>query len=231
MKGIVLASLMVVGILVFAGAALGVTYVKYDEATTNIILEDGIKCTIDGKDISNGETVTSNLKGGYLNVHVESDTPIVFGYSGVWYSDDVSETKDGDSAGEVTSYDFKIPFSHGKYNGTLLVRNMASDEYGCPISMVLHFDESKIMVWFSMANSYRHDGETVTALGNCVFDVKHVDGTVHTFTWDGSWGNDWGDHEVLQGTKSAGTVKIRISSIQSPSAPSSGEITFALADN
>ena len=231
MKGIVLASLMVVGILVFAGAALGVTYVKYDEATTNIILEDGIRCTIDGKDISNGETVTSNLKGGYLNVHVESDTPIVFGYSGVWYSDDVSETKDGDSADEVTSYDFKIPFSHGKYNGTLLIKNMASEAYGCPISMVLHFDESKIMVWFSMANSYRHDGETVTALGNCVFDVKHVDGTVHTFTWDGSWGNDYGDHGVLQGTQSATEIEVYISSFQSLNAPSHGEITFTLADN
>ena len=231
MKGIVLASLMVVGILVFAGLALGVAYAKYDEATTTIILEDGIRCNIDGKDIGNGEKITTELTGGYLNVHVEYDTPIVFGYSGAWYSDDRTETQDGDSSTEVTSYDIKISFSHGKYNGTLLVRNMASDEYGCPISMVLHFDESKIKVWFSMANSYRHDGDAITVLGDCVFDISHVDGQVHTFTWDGSWGNDWGDHEVLQGTKSAGTVKIRISSIQRPSAPSSGEIPFALADN
>lgn len=230
MKGIVLTTLMIAGILLFAGTALAVTYTKNDVATTEITLEAGIRCSIDGKDISSGDTITTNLKGGYLNIHVESDTPMVFGYFGEWTSDGTVEIKSGDSSAEVTSYNLQIPFGHGKYDGSLVIRNNGSDAYGYPISMVMHFDESKINVWFSMANSYRHDGEKVTALGNCVFDISHVDGTPHTFKWDGSWGNDVGDHGVLQGTENARIVEISISSFQSLNGPSSGEITFELAD-
>lgn len=230
MRGIVLASLMIVGVLVLAGTAIGVTYAKYDEATTEIILEDGINCTIEGKQVSNGDRVTSGLKDGYLNIHAESETPMVIGYSGVWYSDDRTEIQNGDSNNEVTSYDFRIPFNHGKYNGKLLIRNMASDAYGYPITMVLHFDESKITVWYGMANSYAHDGQTVHILGDVAFDVHHVDKNNHTFSWNGYWGNDLGDHKDLQGTETTNALELIISGFQCNFGPCSGEITFTVTD-
>ncbi len=230
MRGIVLTTLMIIGILVFAGTAIGVSYAKYDEATTTVTIEDGLKCTINGKAVSNGDVITTKLDGGYLKVCVESEFPAVIGCFGVWYTDGKTVTENKDSTDEVTCYEFKIPFNHGDYNGSLLVRNMGSDAYGCPISMVLHFDESKVRVWFSLANSYRHDGETVWVLGECEFDVLAVDGQTHTFSWDGSWGNDVGDHGVLKGTKTTSEVALRISSYQSLNAPSEGEITFTYTD-
>ena len=230
MKGIAIASLMIVGILVFAGTALGVTYSKYDEATTEVILEDGIRCTIDGKDVNNGDEITSGLKGGYLNVHVESEAPIVFGYSGFWYSDDRTVIMNGDSGTEVTSYDFRIPFNHGEYNGGLTIRNTGSDAYGYPIHMVLHFDESKIKVWAGWANDYRHDGDTIGILGDVAVDLSHVDGNSHTFNWDGYWGNDLGDHKDLQGTETAKIAELIISGFQCNYGPCTGEITFTVTD-
>ena len=221
---------MVVGILFLAGTALGVTYAKYDEATTEIILEDGITCTINGKEVSNGEKVTSEMKGGYLNVHAESETPIVFGYSGVWYSDDRADVQNGKSTDEVTSYDFKIPFNHGKYNGRMVIKNDASDSYGYVITMVLHFDESKMTLWFSFYDDFRHDGDTVHILGDDVFEVRHVDKQTHDFSWDGYYRDDWGNYKALQGAETTDDVLVRIASYDNYNAPASGEITFTVAN-
>ena len=228
MRGIILASLMVVGILVFAGTAIGVTYAKYDEATTTVTIDDSLKCTINGKDVSNGETITTKLDGGYLKVHVESETPVVIGCSGVWYSDDKTVTEFEETDKEVTSYDFKIPFNHGKFNGKLMIGNKASDGYCCPIQLVLHFDESKIMIWFSFDDDFRHDGETVTVLGYDVFGIKHVDGQSHTFSWNGSWGNDKGDYGSISGTDTSTEVAVRINNFRNMNAVSTGDVTFTL---
>ena len=135
---------MVVGILLFAGTAIGLSYAKYDEATTTIIVEDGLKCCVDGKEITGKSTITTNLKGGYLKVCVESEKPAVIGYYGVWYNDVDKQTREGQSSEEVTSYSIDIPFNHGKYDGSLVIRNMGSEAYGAPIHMKIHFDESKI---------------------------------------------------------------------------------------
>ena len=230
MRGIVLASLMIVGILVFAGTALGVTYYKYDEATTTIILGDGLTCTIDGKEVKNGDTITSELRGGYLNAHVESNTPVVIGYVGLWASDGDTEKREGDSSVEVTSYDIKIPFNHGSYNGKLQIWDLADDASGNLITLVLHFDESKMTVWFSFANDYRHDGETIHVLGYDVFELRHVDKKSHTFSWDGTWSNDLGQSASLKGSQYADDIVLYIDSFHEPYGPSTGDITFTVED-
>lgn len=230
MKGIIMASLMVVGILVFAGTAIGVTYAKYDEATTQVTVGDGLRCTINGKAVSDGETVTTKLDGGYLKVHVESDTPVLIGCSGVWYSDKNTATEHEETDKEVTSHDFKIPFRHGKYNGKLMISDTASADYCCPIQLVLHFDESKIMIWFSFANDFRHDGDTVTVLGYDVFGIKHVDGQSHTFSWNGSWGNDKGDYGSISGTDTGTEVSVNINNFRNMNAVSTGDVTFTLVE-
>ena len=230
MRGIVLASLMIVGILVFAGTALGVTYYKYDEATTTIILGDGLTCTIDGKEVKNGDTITSELRGGYLNAHVESNTPVVIGYVGLWASDGDTEKREGDSSVEVTSYDIKIPFNHGSYNGKLQIWDLADDASGNLITLVLHFDESKMTLWFSFYDDFRHDGDTVHILGDDVFEVRHVDKQTHDFSWDGYYRDDWGNYKALQGAETTDDVLVRIASYDNYNAPASGEITFTVAN-
>ena len=76
MKGMVLFSLMAAGVILFAGAAIGLSYTKYDELTTTIDLDDGITCTLNGKEVSNGETVTIRQDMGTVRVHLESEYPI-----------------------------------------------------------------------------------------------------------------------------------------------------------
>ena len=187
---------MAVGILVFAVTAIGLSYAKYDEATTTVFLGDGITCTIDGKEVSNGDTVKAPVKGGYLEVHAESATPAIIGYSGMWTDGDKTCTSSGKTDSEVSESDFKIAFNHGSFSGRMSIKNMGIDELQ-PIELKFTIDESKVTV--KHGGDVIHDGDSFTIYGDDAFSVSTVDGQKHTITWDGRWSNPDGESSGASG--------------------------------
>ena len=225
MKGIILATLMTVGILVFAGAAIGLSYAKYDEATTTVILEDGITCTINGKEVSNGDTVTVRTEGGYLNVRAESPAPAIIGYSGQWTAGDKTCKSTECTEDEVETFEFKVALSHGSFTGRMVIKDMGGDELQ-PIELKFSIDESKVTVVHG--SDVIHDGDTFTIYGDDAFTATTVDGQKHTINWDGHWSNPDGEssgasgcHYTISTTisvqdfiyfeKATGTMKITVS--------------------
>ena len=86
MKGKILFALMIVGILVFAGIAVGVAYSKYGDVTTEVVMDDGLTCTINGKEVKNGDTITVNLQSTKLNVCVNTEKATRIACTGWWQS-------------------------------------------------------------------------------------------------------------------------------------------------
>ena len=225
MKGIILSALMVAGILLFAGTAIGLSYAKYDEATTTVILEDGITCTINGKEVGNGDTMNVKMEGGYLNVCARSPDAAVIGYSGQWTSGDRTCTGTDTSGDEVTDFDFKIALSHGSFTGRVVIKNMGADELQ-PIELTFTIDESKVTVVHG--GDVIKNGDVFTLIGDDSFNVTTVDGQKHTIRWDGHWSNPDGESSGASGChytvsttivvqdfiyfeKATGTMKITVS--------------------
>ena len=207
MKGITLATLMVVGIFVLAAGAIGLSYAKYDEATTTVILEDGITCTINGKEVSNGETVTVKLEGGYLNVHAVAPMPMVIGYSGQWTAGDNTCKSTVWTGSEVESYDFKVAINHGKFTGRMVIKDLGGDELQ-PIELKFSIDESKVTV--KHGGDVIHDGDTFTIYGDDAFTATTVDGQKHTINWDGHWSNPDGESSGASGCHYTVTATISV---------------------
>ena len=207
MKGITLATLMTVGILVFAATAIGLSYAKYDEATTTVVLEDGIACTINGKEVSSGETVTVRTEGGYLNVCAKSPSPAIIGYSGQWTSGDRTSTATKWTDKEVEEYDFKIALNHGSYTGRMTIKNMDGDELQ-PIDIKFTIDESKVTV--THGSTVVHDGDVVTLVGDDAFQAATVDGQKHTIRWDGHWSNPDGESSGTSGCHYTASTTITV---------------------
>ena len=121
---------MTVGILAFAALCIGLSYAKYDEVTTTVTLDDGITCCINGKEVSNGDTVTVNMKAAKLKICVSSESDQAIGYLGRWSSADHQVTSSQKDPSTVKNGEFIIDFNHGSYTGTLTVKYLGADSGG-----------------------------------------------------------------------------------------------------
>ena len=189
MRGVALLALMTAGFIIFAGIALGVTYTKYDQITTTVTLEDGITCTIEGKEVSSGETIAVNPEFGSMNVHVESATPAVFGYAGKWTSGDDTWKSTGKTDSEATSADFKIDFKHGEFTGSMYICNMGGDYDYKPIAMEFHIEGDEYLK-VCIGDTVIHDGDKMTLTGDTSVTISTADGQRHHISYEGWWGND-----------------------------------------
>lgn len=207
MKGIVLSALMIAGVLLLAGTAIGLSYTKYDEATTTVTLDDGIRCCINGKEVGNGDTVTVKLEAAKLKVCVCSDSEQAIGYHGRWSSADHEVTGNQKDASTVGKGEFVIDFNHGSYTGILTIKYLGADSGGQTI--LFDFDIC--------------DGVTVTSGGS---DIKNgdtrgfTDDTIYiTVTTDDGqkrnisytyWWGDAGEGGFGTGSEYDSTVQIAI---------------------
>ena len=194
MKGSILFSLIIVGILLFAGTAVGLSFTKYDEATTFVKLDNGIRCTINDVEVGDSHAVTVKTRDGYLDVHVESTDPAVIGYSGKWTSGDRSYVSTDTTDSEVTSYDFKILLDRGKFDGNLAIRNLGAED-GKTLTLTFFIDEH---LYVQVNSQDVHDNDKITYSGSeIVVSVLTKDGETHDLFLEGRWGNQSGeDYEV-----------------------------------
>ena len=207
MRGITLATLMVVGILAVAATAIGLSYAKYDEATTTVTIEDGIKCCINGKEVSNGDTVTVKLEAAKLKIEVCSEYEQPIGYAGKWTSNDHTVTSSKTDDSTVKSGTFTVDLNHGKYNGILRIGFMDGD--GDLANVVLKFTIGEGITVTSGSDEIK-DGDTYTFIGDSKIIVKTNDGQRHDVKYSGSWSNDCGMSGGASGQELNSSVTIDI---------------------
>lgn len=209
MKGIALSALMIVGILLFAGIAIGVNYSKYGEVTTTVEIDDGLTCTINGKEVSNGDTVTVDLEFCKLKVCVNSDAATLIACSGDWSSDgDRVSFSDGTDS-EVTCAEFTIDFGKAaSFNGIIVIDKAVDDLDHDPISLYFTYDD-KIVV--RLNGNEVASGTTLWYKEDIDLEVITVDGEEYDIHWYGSYRNhyDTGDKTIDgSGHWSSGTIHL-----------------------
>ncbi len=202
MKGITILALMTAGFVLFAGIALGVTYAKYDEATTTVTIDNGITCTINGKEVSNGETITVTPDLGSLRIHVESDYALPIGISGGWQSgDDIVTAECNDAT------DYTVNLGHGKFVGELMIGFIYdSSDLGAVILTFTITDDITVKAGGTTINN----GDTYTFNGDGQIIVTTNDGEKHNVKYNGSWSNPDGMSGGASGQELNSSVTIYI---------------------
>ena len=183
MKGITLFALMAAGFVLFAGIAIGLSYTKYDEITTTVEVGDGITCTINGKEVSNGETITVPADLGALKVHAETDYDLPIIIAGKWTSD--SKTV---SDYRIDAKDMNVNVGIGKFTGKLIVKFTDDGDLG---AVVLTFTIGD-GITVKCGGDEIKNGDTYTFDGDSSVIVTTNDGQKHDIKYSGSWSNDYG---------------------------------------
>ena len=190
-----------------AGASMFFLSGMNDEITTTVSVGAGLTCTINDKEVSNGDELvlkeTSELK-----VSVKTIDLVQIRVAGSWTSDknvygDVYTT---DSP--VKEADFTFKLNHGKFTGKLEILNMAENSGDInPIHLKFSFDESKVTV--SCGGSEIKDGDTFTFDGDSTVSVESKVGRVN-ISYSGSWKNADGMSGGASGNKLGTTASISI---------------------
>ena len=207
MKGKYLLAFMVVGILLLTVMCLGVTYNKYDEVTSQVIMDEGITCTINGKAVADGDVVTVNPNFGKLKICVDSQYELPIGVAGIWKSDKETITASSTDSSIVKSGEIKAMFGHGSYDGTLRV--FFTDDDGCLADIVLTFKISDGLMVRSQGISIT-DGAQFTFSGDSTINVTTADGQKHNIKYSGSWSNDCGMSSGASGNEYGESATINI---------------------
>ena len=208
MKGKILFALMIVGILVFAGTAIGVNYSKYGDVTTEVVMDDGLTCTINGKEVKNGDTVTVNLQFTKLKVCVEAEKATRIACSGWWNSSDDRITFQDGTNDEKTCAEFTIEFGKAThFDGSIYIDNCDKEMDHDPIclSLICDFDLITVKIGDKELTEY----DSIYYRDDIDITVIAKDGKVHDLHWYGSYKNylDVVEHKFNEtGRWSSGTI-------------------------
>ena len=202
MKGTTLAVLMVVGILAFAALAIGVSYAKYDEATTVVSIENGITCTINDKEVHNGDTITVRTGEYNMKIRVESEYDLPIGIAGKWTSDTRTVT-----CCDLDTKELVVAFGHGVFDGKLAIGYTADD--GDIAAVVLKFTIGDGITVTHGSDEIK-DGDTYSFPNDSTIVVKTNDGQRHNVKYNGSWSNDYGMSGGANGEELGSSVNISI---------------------
>ena len=187
MKGITVATLMVVGMLAVMAVCVGLSYAKYDEATTTVTLDDGITCTINGKEVSNGDTVTVKLEAAKLKIKVSSEYDQPIGYAGKWTAGDNTVTSSKTDDSTVGSGEFIINLNHGKYTGAIKIKFVSADMSGQKITFKFSIAEGLNVTYGSTAIT---DGESIEFTDDTIYiNVATADGQKKNISYSYWWGD------------------------------------------
>lgn len=187
MKGITLATLMIVGILAFAALAIGLSYAKYDEATTTVTLDDGIKCCINGKEVSDGDTVTVKLEAAKLKICVSSEYDQPIGYAGKWTCGDKTVTSSKTDDSTVKSGEFVIDLNHGSYTGAIKIKFVSADMNGQKITMKFTIADGLNVTYGSTTVN---NGDSIEFTEDTIYiSVATADGEKKNISYSYWWGD------------------------------------------
>ena len=192
---------MAAGVILFAGAAIGLSYTKYDELTTTIDLDDGITCTLNGKEVSNGETVTIRQDMGTVRIHLESEYPIPIIMGALW--------KSSDRTIMASSLDCKgcdVQLGHGDFTGRFIAHYQGDGDLA---NVVLKFTIGE-GITVSAGGTQINDGDEYTFVGDGTITVTTNDGQRHDVKYKGSWSNEYGMSGGASGNELNSTVSISI---------------------
>ena len=193
---------MAAGIVLFAATAIGLSYAKYDETTTEVFIEDGITCTINGKEVSNGETVTVKTGEYDLKIKVDSEYDLKIGIAGEWSSDQRTV-----SGHDFDSKELRVAMGHGTFSGKLRIGFIDGD--GDLGNIILRFTIGEGITVTHGSDEIK-DGDTYTFTGDSVIAVKTNDGQRHDVRYNGSWSNDCGMSGGASGVELGSSVTISI---------------------
>lgn len=207
MKGKYLFAFMVAGILLFTAVALGTTCTKYDEVNTKVIMDSDITCTINGKTVSNGQTVSVNPNFSLVKICVSSEYDLPIGVAGVWNSDGDTVTASSTDDSIVRSGEVRALFGHGTYDGTLRVFFTADDSDLADIILTFTID-SRITVRSQGVTI--NNGDQFTFHGDSTINVITNDGQRHDISYSGSWSNDCGMSSGASGSELGSDITIYI---------------------
>ena len=209
MKETAILAVAVVVAMVAAGGAIGMNLMKNDEITTEVLMDDGMTCTINGTEVANGDTVTLSLAGGVMSVHIDSQILGKIAVCGLWASDSASTSvlKGTDSA--ATAADIPVRFvRHGTYRGAMYISNDAADGNLAPIILKFTIDES--MVTVNNGGTVIHNNDVVTFTNDTELQVTTVDGKSHEITFKGTWSNSSGMSSGASGSELGTSTTIYI---------------------
>ena len=207
MKGITLVTLMVAGFVIMMGVCLGLTYTKYDEVTTTVVMDDGIQCTLNDQTVSNGDEITVDMNNGYLDIHVESAYEQNIGYAGTWSSSRNTVNSTNMPEPTAKSADYRIHFGHGTYSGRLVIKFADPDEIQ-PITLTFTIKESLLKV--THGDTEIHDGDQFTFVSDDSLTVTTRDGQKHSMSYDGHWSNPDGMSGGSSGYSTSTSMTISI---------------------
>lgn len=179
-----------------------------DEITTKVSVGEGLTCTINDKEVSDGDEIVLK-ETTELKVCVRSVDSVQIRAAGSWTSDrnvygDVYTT-----ASPVKDTDFTFKLNHGKFCGKLDIINMAADDGNdiCPIHLKFTFDESKVKV--TSGGTEIKNGDTFTFEGDGYVSVESKIGRA-SLSYDGSWKNGDGMSGGARGSNLGTSVGISI---------------------
>lgn len=178
-----------------------------DEITTEVSVGAGLSCKIDGNDVANGEQITIKEKSK-LCVQVEAVENIQIQAAGTWTSEKNVIGKVFTTESPVKEACFTFELNHGKFNGKLLIINVAENTGDInPIHLKFSFDESKVKV--SAGGTEIANGDTFDFDGDGSVLVESKVGSV-MLKYSGSWKNDCGMSGGASGYNQGTSVTISI---------------------
>lgn len=189
MKGKILFALMIVGILLFAGIAIGVNFSKYGDVTTEVALDDGLTCTINGKEVNNGDTITVDMQFAKLNVCVTSDAAAKLACTGSWASGSDRVTFSDGTSEDATYAEFTIDFHKAvHFDGMIFIDKGVDDLDHDPIILYFEYDDSiTVKLWGKVVPS----GSDLCYKQDIDLEVTTNDGQEHDLHWYGSYKNQY----------------------------------------
>ena len=200
MKATTILAACVAVALVVAVAAVCTNMTKNDQVTTEVLMDDGMTCTINGKEVANGDTVTVSLDMGNMKIHVDSQASGKLAVCGLWSSDDGGASILKNTGKAVTSADFAVKFvKHGTFKGAMYISNDAADGDIAPIILKFTVDESKVVV--KWGDTVIHNNEVVTFENDSQLNVTTADGASHNITYSGKWSNSSGMSSGVSGNE------------------------------
>ena len=209
MKGKILFAFMIVGILVFAGFAVVVNYAKYGEVTTEVALDDGLTCTINGKEVKNGDTVTIGLEFTRLKVCVKSDSAAKIACTGSWASGKDRVTFDDGTSGDEKCAEFTIKFGKAaNFNGKIFIDKGSDDLDHDPIILYFQYDDS---ITVKLNGNVVASGTDLYYKDDIDLEVTTNDGLEHDIHWYGSYKNHYDNYPKQiddSGHWSTGTIHL-----------------------
>ena len=210
MKGRTVFALFIFGLLVLTGICIGMSFTKYDKATTTIVLGEGMTCTVNGIEVNDGDEIEVDLDMHKMKVHIETDTPMVIECVGQWANDNNSVTCRDKTDREVTSADFTLDLGkQGLYQGCLILNEIDTDDLDHdPIVLTFYFDESLFDV--SFYSTVMHNNGVIVVGDVGVVNITIKDGLPHDFSYDANWVNSYGTKDKVTGEVHGNSISVTI---------------------